>query len=102
MSFMGSSSSGRKCGRKHFQRNWRRDAQGGAYAQSRGCERCAPFSHRHLWMRRELLRGCATFDEMMFNLQEDPKFAAAVLRCVTSANAPKLVDAVNALPRLPG
>ena len=49
----------------------------------------------------QIIRDCATFDEMMFNLQEDPHFAAAVLRCVQSENGHKLADAVNALPRMP-
>jgi hypothetical protein len=33
-------------------------------------------------------------------LRTDPDFAAAVLRCVSSAGKDKLVDSINALPRL--
>jgi len=33
-------------------------------------------------------------------LRTDPDFAAAVLHCVSSAGKDKLVDSINALPRL--
>ena len=49
---------------------------------------------------RQLLRGCGTFDEVVHQLRTDPDFAAAVLRCVTSAGKDKLVREINALPRV--
>ena len=49
---------------------------------------------------RQLLRGCGTFDEVVHQLRTDPDFAAAVLRCVTSAGKDKLVKEINALPRV--
>lgn len=49
---------------------------------------------------RQLLHDRGTFDEVMHKLKTDPDFAAAVLRCVTSASKDKLVDSINALPRM--
>ena len=49
---------------------------------------------------RQLLHGHCTFDAVVQQLRSSPDFAAAVLRCVTSAGAEKLVSAINALPRV--
>ena len=48
---------------------------------------------------RQLLRACDCYDEFLHDLKTDPTYAAAVLKCVTSANKDKLVNAVNALPQ---
>ena len=49
---------------------------------------------------RQLLRDRGTFDDVVHELRTNPDFAAAVLRCVTSTGKDKLVDSINALPRV--
>ena len=39
---------------------------------------------------RQLLRACDCYDEFLHDLKTDPTYAAAVLKCVTSANKDKL------------